>query len=426
VDGCFGVVLQVLHIEVLDMLQQKLAIDGGPRARSRPDVEKVMRIGALQIADAERLAVDQVLRQQILYRYHGRSVAEFESRFADWLGAKSPACLAVNSGSSALLLTFAALELGPGDEVLLPTIGFISAATAIMAVGGTPRFVPVDRSLGMDPAMAAASVTTHTRALLAVHPYGSACNLSELQRVTDQFGGSLIEDAAQACGAEYRGRRVGTFGLASCFSFQHFKVLTTGEGGMIVTSNSGLLDQVSFIHDAAAMWTMPERASRVDTVRLPPLNLRMSELEGALGLSQLARCDGILGRSRAIKRVFRARIEANPAITLRPHADIAGDSGTSLIFFVKDPATASWVASALQSEGVGAATLRGEPGTNRHWVMDWLPILRKAGYQEVMNVPPMADSFRLEDGVILPIDVRYSQEDIDETLLALDKVMDGL
>ena len=385
-----------------------------------------MRVGALQIGAAEQAAVEQVLRQRVLYRYHGNTVSEFESQFGRWLGAQAAQCLAVNSGSSALLLAFAALNLQPGDEVLLPTIGFVSAVTAILAAGGVPRFVPVDRSLGINPDIAKSLVSARTRALLAVHPYGSPCNLPALREVVESFGGIMIEDAAQACGAKLRGRRVGTFGTLACFSFQYFKPLMTGEGGMVITPDEDLLDRISFMHDAAAIWTMPERAARVEYVRFPPLNLRMSEIEGAIGLAQLTRYDDVLARMKAIKMALYNHLKEKSGFTLRPHADLDGEIGSSLIFYVKDAATVQWIVAALQAEGVRAASLRGEPGTNRHWVIDWLPILSKSGYQASLVMPPFVDSCRLEDGVIFPIDVRYSDEDVEETLAAFDKVLDRL
>jgi dTDP-4-amino-4,6-dideoxygalactose transaminase len=405
---------------------QALAIEGGKRARSNPDRERVMRVGALQIGEAERLAVEDVIRRRILYRYHGSTVSEFETLFGRWLGMDQGRCLAVNSGSSALLLAFAALNLRPGDEVLLPTVGFISAVTAVIAAGGVPRFVPVDESLGMDPEMAASLVNARTRALLAVHPYGAPCNLPALQAVVDRFGGTLIEDVAQACGAEFNGRRLGTFGELACFSFQYFKPFTTGEGGMVVTRNEALFDRVMFMHDAAATWVAPESAARVNHVSFPPLNLRMSELEGALGLAQLEKYDEVLARLKAIKSVLRNALSQRAEIFLRPHADVKGDLGTFLIFYVKDPTTAEWMTTALQAEGVGAALLRGQPGYNRHWVVDWLPILSKIGFQEELDGPPFTGSRKLEDGICFPIDARYSDQDVEETMTAFNKVIDAV
>jgi 8-amino-3,8-dideoxy-alpha-D-manno-octulosonate transaminase len=404
-------------------LAQSLAIDGGPRARSRPDLERVMRLGALAIDDAEHNAVNGVLTKGVLYRYHGDAVSTFESAFGAWLRDGAVRCLAVNSGSSALFLAFAALDLQPGDDVLIPTSGFVSAATAIIAAGGVPRFVPVDASLAMVPEAAAARATARTRALLAVHPYGSACDVAPLREVASSFGGVMIEDAAQACGAEYGGRPVGTFGEIACFSFQYFKLVTTGEGGMVVTPDERLFDSINFMHDAAALWTQPERSARVTSVAFPPLNLRMGEIEGALGSVQLAKAPDLIMRCRANQGALRKTVEPFDSVKLRPHAAPEGDTGTSLIFYVRNQEFATWVADALRAEGVGAARLRGEAGMNRHWAVDWLPILRKTGLARDIELPTMIGPSALDDGVIVPIDARWSEEDVAETTTALEKVL---
>lgn len=400
-----------------------LAINGGRPARMRPDRERVMRLGALALDAVERDAVSDVLANGILYRYHGAAVSAFERAFAAWLRTPTLRCLAVNSGSSALFLAFAALNLQPSDEVLLPTIGFVSAATAVLAAGGVPRFVPVDTSLGMVPEAAAAMVTTRTRALLAVHPYGAACDVPALRTVASQFGGAIIEDAAQACGAEHSGRPVGTFGDIACFSFQYFKLVTTGEGGMVVTFNEDLFDRISFMHDAAALWTQPERSARITSVPFPPLNFRMGELEGSLGLAQLGKAPTLIGRCRTIMAALRRSVEPFTNVKLRPHSAPEGDTATSLIFYVRGPSVARWVSDALRAEGVGASYLRGEPGMNRHWAGDWLPILLKSRLTIDTAIPVMTDAYSFEEGVVLPIDPRWSEVDTIETASALEKVL---
>jgi dTDP-4-amino-4,6-dideoxygalactose transaminase len=399
------------------------AINGGIPARSKPDRERVMRLGALAIDESERDALREVLAKGVLYRYHGGAVSAFERAFAATLREPPVRCLAVNSGSSALLLAFAALDLQQGDEVLLPTIGFVSAATAIIAAGGFPRFVPVDASLAMIPEAASEKVTSRTRALLAVHPYGAPCDIPSLRDVAAGFGGALIEDAAQAYGAEHGGRPVGTFGDIACFSFQYFKLVTTGEGGMVAAFDETLFDRISFMHDAAAVWTQPELSARVSSVAFPPLNFRMGELEGALGSVQLAKAPDLIRKCRTIKSSLRDTVAQFASVRLRPHSALKGDTGTSLIFYVQKADRARWVSDALCAEGVGAARLRGEPGMNRHWAIDWIPILRKAGFTSDIELPAMRDSCSLEDGVIISIDARWSQEDIAETATALEKVL---
>ncbi|MGH8895639.1 MAG: DegT/DnrJ/EryC1/StrS family aminotransferase [Egibacteraceae bacterium] len=398
----------------------ELAIMGGRPARSRPDERGVVRVGAAAMADSEINAVAEVLRRQILYRYHGGAVADFEARFAGWVGVSG--ALAVNSGTSALYLAFSALDLEPGGEVLVPTVGFVSVATTIAAAGAVPRFVPVDDSLTIDLDAARQAVTDRTRAVLAVHAYGAACDIEAVRRLAETFGGAVVEDVAQACGASVRGRRLGTFGDIAAFSFQDFKLLSTGEGGMVVTNDAELLARCAFLHDSAAVWAMPEVTARVKSVRTPPLNLRMSEVEGAIGLVQLDRADGIIRRLRDMSAPMRDYLDTVPGVRLRPHIDGHGEIATSLVFSLAEKEDARWVAKALRAEGVNATLLLGPAGTNRHWAGDWGPALKRCGIP--LPDPDLleADARLLSRAVVVPMDIRHSDRDVEESLLALQKV----
>jgi dTDP-4-amino-4,6-dideoxygalactose transaminase len=231
-------------------------------ARTRPDTERVMRPGSAQVGEAEGKAVEEVLNDQVFYRYHGSKVTAFEQRFAAGLldGRRT---LAVNSGSSALQIAFAALDTEPGFEVLVPVLGFVSAATAVIAAGGMPRFVPVDRSLGIDVPAAASYVTNRTRAVLTVHYAGATCDLTAVSGFARAHGLHVVEDAAQACGASFAGRPAGTHGVVSAFSFQHFKLLSTGEGAWspVRTPTSWTAPSASTTPPATGWHAMPPSES---------------------------------------------------------------------------------------------------------------------------------------------------------------------
>jgi 3-amino-5-hydroxybenzoate synthase len=163
-------------------------------------------------------------------------VAEFERSFAAYQHAAH--AISAANGTLALELALQVLGIGPGDEVILPAISFISSATAISRVGATPVFVDIEEaSYNIDPHCARQAITSHTKAVMAVHFGGALCNLPALQSLCDEMDADLIEDAAHAHGAEWHGRRAGSFGLLGSFSFQNGKVLTSGEGGALVTSD---------------------------------------------------------------------------------------------------------------------------------------------------------------------------------------------
>jgi dTDP-4-amino-4,6-dideoxygalactose transaminase len=259
--------------------------------------------------------------------------------------------------------------------------------------------------------------------VLAVHPYGSSCDIAALRSLTAEFGVAVVEDAAQACGATFEGRSVGTFGDLGAFSFQHFKLLATGEGGMVVSRRPELLDRCVFMHDCAATWVAPEVTARVRSVRLPPQNLRMSEIEGALGLAQLDRCDDMIRRLRAIKVPIRACLSEVAGLRLRQHADPEGEIATSVIFSLDDLGDAADVAAALRAEGVRISSFFDAGGGNRHWAGSWAPVLERCG------VPPPdpevleCDRERLAGALILYVDLAYRDADVERTVLALQKVL---
>lgn len=374
--------------------------------------------GAALIGETERAAVDAVLSSGPLYRYHGSAVSALEQRFAAWIGHDARA-LAVNSGTSALQLALAACELEDRAEVLVPTFGFVSAATAVHAVGGVPRFVGVDRSTAMDVAAAEDAVGDRTGAILAVHPHGTPCDLDGVMALAHRHGLLVVEDVAQACGGSFRGRRLGTFGHAAAFSFQHFKLIATGEGGMVATADRGVHDRASFLHDSAAVWTMPNRVERIASVRGAPGNLRMSELEGALGLVQLERCDRVVADLRAVKARALEMLSDSERCAPATSADAAGDVGTHLIVYMEEKEEAVEAVAALAERGFAASPLLGERGTTRHWAGDWGAVLERCGI--ALPEPEVIERDRqlLETGVVVQLDVTLDEDDVQGWLDSL-------
>jgi 8-amino-3,8-dideoxy-alpha-D-manno-octulosonate transaminase len=393
-----------------------------PPGRSRPDRDRVMRLGSAQVGAAELRAVEEVLRNQVFYRYHGSTVAAFERQFSAKV-VSGQGALAVNSGSSALQVAFAALDEDPGFEVLVPVLGFVSAATAVIAAGGVPRFVPVDASLGIDTRAASHLITARTRAILAVHPYGAGCDLTAVRQLAAEHDLHVVEDVAQACGASFQGQPLGTHGSVAAFSFQHFKLLSTGEGGLVTSADPQIMDRAQNLHDAASYWVTPDAARRTRRLRMAPGNLRMSELEGALGLAQLARLGEWTGQLRAGKQRLAGYVASISGLSLRPLADPAGEIGTTLAFFCPDAASASEIAGTLKAEGVNAGPLLGPPGTNRHFAGDWAHVLSQCGMPPAPAEVIAVTRNVLDTGVLIALDLRYDEQDLAETVLALERAI---
>ena len=228
----------------------------------------------------------------------GEEIREFESRFAALCERRFG--IATSNGTTALHLALAALDIGPGDEVIVPALTFVATANAVRYTGGTPVFADADRvTWNLDPQAVRARITRRTKAIVAVHLYGQPADMTALRAVARRAGLTLVEDAAEAHGARHRGRPVGSLGDVSCFSFYGNKMVTTGEGGMVLTSDAKLDRRLRLLRDHAMS---PKRRYYHAEVGF---NHRMTTMQAALGLAQLDRFDEILERKRRIAEDYR-------------------------------------------------------------------------------------------------------------------------
>jgi dTDP-4-amino-4,6-dideoxygalactose transaminase len=261
-----------------------LALLGGPRVRSRPFAAWPEHGGA------EEQALLAALRSGHWGRTTGRLNELFEHRFAAFQQA-AHAVTCVN-GTVALELALRAAGIGPGDEVIIPAYTFIATASAVLHLGATPVFADIDpATYTLDPQSAAAMLSRRTRAIIPVHLAGAPADMDGLARVAARSGLAIIEDAAQAAGAEWRGRRVGAIGDLGTFSFQSTKVLTAGEGGAIVTNHEAHAEIVRSLQNVGRLpggeWYEHHRLG---------WNLRMTEFQAAVLLAQMDRLDAQIAR----------------------------------------------------------------------------------------------------------------------------------
>ena len=248
-----------------------------------------IRLARPDVGDEEIAAVTRVLRTSILT--NGPETAAFEQEFAAYHDAEHAVALA--NGTVALVALFAALGIGPGDEVIVPSLTFISSATSIVYAGATPVFADVDPdTFNLDPADVARRMGPRVKAILAVHYGGQPADLAELVDLAAGAGVLLLEDAAEAHGARYQDRHVGTWGAAGMFSFTPTKNITTGEGGMVTTGDGDLAGRLRLIRNHGQ--TAPYEHS------LLGCNWRITEMQAAMGRAQVAKLDAILDRKRAL------------------------------------------------------------------------------------------------------------------------------
>lgn len=333
--------------------EDRLAVHGGPPIRTTPLLPGYP--GGLLIGDDEKAAVLEVLDSQSLFRHYGprplRKVAQFERAFAAAMGARH--AVAVTSGTAALMTALAALGVGPGDEVIVPTYTWVATINAVVHVGAVPVFVDIDDSLTMDPTQVETAITPCTKVILPVHMRGAGAAMAPILDIAARHGLHVVEDTAQAVGGRYRGRRLGTLGTIGAYSLQYHKVITTGEGGMVVTDDPALWERAVRYHDQGSV-RMEEldETIPVGNQLMIGINFRMSEITGAIGLVQLGRMDWIIARLRAHKAAILDGLRGLPGITLRRLPDPDGDTGATLMFFLPTAEEARAFSTALTAEGV--------------------------------------------------------------------------
>ena len=272
-------------------------------------------LSAPDITDSEIEAVSAVLRTSRLSL--GPKLEEFEQDMARYVGTSH--AIAVNSGTSGLHLCVRALGISEGDEVIVPSFAFIAVANAVRYERATPVFVGIDPiTLNLDPNHIEEAVTPRTRAILVVHTFGRPAALDEILEIARRHQLFVIEDACEALGAEYRGRKAGSFGDAGVFGFYPNKQITTGEGGMIVTNNVNVAALARKLRNQG-------RSDSNESLQYDELgyNYRISEMNCALGIEQLKRIDPILERREAIAREYHRRLEHHPDLEL-PALEIPG------------------------------------------------------------------------------------------------------
>jgi len=238
----------------------------------------------------------------------GPKVKRFEADFANYVGARH--AIAVSSCTAALHLALASLDIGPGDEVIVPTLTFCATANVVVHVGARPVVVDVREDFQIDPQAVERAITPRTRAILPVHYGGQACDLDEILAIGERHGIPVIEDAAHAVGAAYRGRKIGTHSLMVAFSFYATKNMTTGEGGMLVTNDDGLAERIRLLSlhgmNRDAWKRYSEAGSWFYVVCEPGFKDDMTDIQASIGIHQLRRLDGFIERRQAIARRYRA------------------------------------------------------------------------------------------------------------------------
>jgi len=299
--------------------------------------------GAYLFGDEERKELLDVMESGYLSRYGEENdprfkhkVVDFEREFAKLVGVKH--CVAVSSGTGALMTCLAALGIGRGDEVIVPGYTFIASISAILLMNATPVLAEIDESLTIDPNDIEKRITPRTKAIMPVHMLGNPCDMDKIMKIARKHKLFVIEDCCQAAGAKYRGKSVGSIGDIGGFSLNVFKTITAGDGGMVVTDNDERYELAFGFHDQGHK---PLRMGlEVGKRSIVGMNFRVNELTGAVALAQVRKIPYILETLKEKKNKLKNLIAGTPNFTFRKINDEEGECHTllTLLFDTKKKA----------------------------------------------------------------------------------------
>lgn len=413
-----------------------LAMDGGPPVRTSPLPSAYLGTSVMGQEELELLT--EVIRTQLPFREYGAGtphmVRDFEHEARRYFGM--PYALATATGSGSFYCAMAALGLGPGDEVIIPAFAWFTDFEAPVLLGATPVFADIDRSLCMDPDDLERRITPRTRAVIVVHFQGATCDMDRLLSVARRHGVAVIEDCAQACGAIYKGRKVGSLGDVSCFSLQQNKIISSGDGGLFLARDARVFERAVRFHDLGFL--RPSLAAQIGNS--PPgepfcgCQFRMNEFTGAVALAQLRKLDSaILEVTRRHFRRLRERVLGEcPSLRLRQTGDPEGDAGIAFYLDLETPERAEWFGRALQAEGIrigpssGCRNLLHEPLIqSRRQAHPALPPFGPGWPGEhVRYAPEMCPNTDriLRSMVCVALSPRMTDADVDDVATAIAKV----
>lgn len=339
----------------------------------------------------------------------GKYVEEFERAFADFCKVRH--AISCSSGTAALHVALLALGIGPGDEVIVPTLTFVATANAVTYCGARPRFVDIDpETWTVDPALVEAKITAQTKAILPVHLYGQVANMDAINSIARRHKLFVVEDAAEAHGAEFHGERVGSLGDVAAFSFYGNKIISSGEGGMVVTDS----DEIArYAGQLRGQGMEPNRRYWFPVIGY---NYRMPNLTAAVGLAQLERIEWHLNRRREVASWYRNLLRDVPGIRWQDSQDGRGNVDW-LFTIVLDDVTAE-----CRDEVIAGLSEHGVETRPVFYPMHLLPPYYELGKQD--GDFPVAERVA-RSGISLPTWAGLEREDVVYVCDALRQSLSG-
>ena len=338
-----------------------------------------------RIGQEEIDAVARAIRSKDFFKINGsgREVYHFEEEWKALTGSKH--ALLMTSGFGALTAALTALGIGPGDEVIVPAYTYIATALAVTATGAVPVIAETDETLTISVADTEKHISPHTKAIVPVHIQGFPCDMDGLRALADKYHIAIVEDACQADGGSYKGRYLGTLGDTGAYSFNYYKVLTSGEGGLFVTNDRTLYERALIYHDASAVAFFGDQLENVSQPVFGGTEFRVSDITGAMLRAQLKKLPALLCDLRRNHDAIRARLDAR--LSVMPSHDPQGGCPTTLALRFDTADACRAFAARCAEQGLGLTI---PIDTGKHVYSNWTQIMEKRG-----ALHPAMDPFRM-------------------------------
>ena len=355
-------------------------------------------------------------RRNYIYR-----VREFEKKFASKFGVKH--CLATTSGTMAQYIAMKAMGIGPGDEVITQAFTFVATVETIIQIGASPILVESDETFNMDLDKLEEHISENTKLIIPVQMLGNQVDMKKLKSIAAKYDIPVMEDACEALGASYDGAYVGTHGDVGIFSLDFAKTITTGEGGIIITNNDEIAKYIREFHDHGHE-SNPEVPRGRDTRSIMGLNLRMSELQAAVGIAQLDKLDYIIEKNRSNKKLLKSSIK-DKNITFRSIIDTDQELADTLIFYFDNKEKAKIFVERYNEAGYFTKNL--PDAIDWHFSGTWNHMfVNDINYKDTWHKQwPITDDL-LRRSISIPIMVNHSEKEIIVQANVINKILESI
>ncbi|MCR4681833.1 MAG: DegT/DnrJ/EryC1/StrS family aminotransferase [Clostridiales bacterium] len=376
-----------------------------------------------RIGQEEKDAVARVIDSRELFKINRaeQETEKCEEALREKFGVKRT--ILMTSGTSALTSALIGMGIGPGDEVIVPAYTYIATAMAVVATGAIPIIADIDETCTISPEEIEKNITDRTKCIIPVHIQGLPCDMDRVMAIAKKHGLFVLEDACQADGGSYKGKRLGTIGDAGALSFNQFKIITAGEGGALLTDNETIFQRGLIYHDSSAIAFFGNQLDGITEPQFCGTEFRTNEVAAAILRQQLLKLDGILDDLRKNKKALTERLEGR--YTIGKSNDIEGDCSVALPVVLDSEAEGR---KFCETFGHGAFL---PIDTGKHIYTHWTAILETRGalnpkmdpFKHPDNVPFVPDYSkvvcpvtldRLSRTAFIPIDPEWTPEEIDE------------